>query len=117
MAKDMSRITFHHKIQEAELCVPMVKHLEDTGWTVYQEVPIVYMGQQVSIDIVAVNDKDELFVVEAKAGLGDRLYEQATRWLPYADFVSVLTTEKKHTSKQGPAHLTRHYRNRGRLVR
>jgi hypothetical protein len=77
---------------EQEIAKPIVDGLTETGWTVYQEVQC---GDSVA-DIVATQDQPRLIqVLEVKRSIGFAVFEQAVRWIPYANYSFVVTGAKK----------------------
>lgn len=75
-------------MKEVEVAKPVVDWLTAQGWDVYQEVdPKTASG---IADIVAVSG-GLTWIIECKTSMSLALLEQAMRWKPYGNYVSVAT--------------------------
>lgn len=72
------------KLQETDIAKPVVAYLQARGWTVYQEVELLFG----IADIVAELD-GKVWVVEVKNSLSLALIAQADRWLGRTHWVSL----------------------------
>lgn len=72
------------KPREVDIARPVVEHLGQKGWEVYQEVETLFGVA----DIIAVLD-NKLWIVEVKNSLSLSLLAQAHRWIGRAHWVSI----------------------------
>lgn len=82
---------------EQEMAEVVIKHLERTGWEVWQEVQI-HPGTPIA-DIVA-RKEDETIIVECKRSFGYRLISDGMNWLGYADRVCIAYPMRKFGDKR-----------------
>lgn len=79
------------KLTEIELAKPVIKYLEEMGWSVYQEV-LIY-GK--IADIVAICGK-LTWILECKTSLSLKLLEQTYAWRGRANFISIVIPRKSY---------------------
>jgi hypothetical protein len=99
------------KVSEVEVAGRVVWWLKAQGWEVYQEVQIERNGPVA--DLVAVRDGRLVWVLEAKASLGAALLEQASHWLTYAHYVSVIVPAFPYRRSRGRTVLEYYMRQHG----
>lgn len=80
------------KITETQIAAPVVEHLQEQGWDVYQEVQTADGGRA---DIVCTRGP-LVWVVEAKTSLSLQLLDQVVRWRGNANYVSIAIPEGKY---------------------
>jgi len=90
-------------MKETELAQVVVDWLKNQQWTVYQEVQLEFGGHRADV----VGECGGLtWVVECKTTMSLALLEQALKWKPYANFVSVAVPRpKRRTNGQGAAQV------------
>jgi hypothetical protein len=80
------------KLREIDIAKPVVAYLQARGWTVYQEVELLFG----IADIVAELD-GKLWVVEVKNSLSLALIAQANRWLGSTHWVSLAIPRRNNS--------------------
>lgn len=83
-------------MSEADLGRQVVAWLEEQHWDVYQEVEILHCG---IADIVAVQQDarpKRIWIIETKLSLTFEVIAQATRWRPFAHYVSCAVPTMKN---------------------
>lgn len=93
---------------ETQVAAPVVAWLQSMGWDVYQEVQLPGCHRA---DIVAVRGP-LLWVVEAKTSLTLALLDQAVRWIPQSNYVSI-AVPKRHWRIETNAFVGRYLRDLG----
>lgn len=84
------------KLAETDLAAFVVKHLQEDGWEVYQEIQIKSFGS--IADIVAVKD-GEVMVVETKTTFGLGVLGQANHWKKLAHYSTIAVPRTVNQSK------------------
>ena len=84
------------KLAETDLAAFVVKHLQEEGWEVYQEIQIKSYGS--IADIVAVKD-GEVMVVETKTSFGLGVLGQAQHWKKCAHYSAIAVPSAQNQTK------------------
>ena len=78
---------------EKDIAKPIVEHLKELGYDVYQEVPIPITGNNTWVaDIIAIDSDKRIHVIECKKVVTFELLCQAVRWMGFADYISIAAT-------------------------
>jgi hypothetical protein len=84
------------KLAEVDLAAFVVKHLQNEGWEIYQEVQIKSFGA--IADIVAIKG-DDVMVVEAKTSFSLAVLGQANHWQTVAHYAAIAVPRAQNNSK------------------